>query len=275
MLLVADIGNTNITVGVFDGKTLVNIWNLSSDKNKTEDEYGIFLKNIIDIANLDMNELQKPLAKQSSASAFFTPAPHLKSAVIASVVLPLTEKFKIAIEKYLKIPVLVISHKTKNGIVLDVENPKEVGCDRIANSCAAYNLYKTPAIVVDFGTATNFDVITEDGKFAGGIISPGIKMSSEAFSHFTNLLPKLKIEDINSVVGKNTVENMLSGIIIGHAAMIDGLIQRIEEELGQSVTTISTGGYSSMINSHLKRPFDHINPFLTLEGLRIIYELNR
>ena len=254
MLLVADIGNTNITVGVFDKETLINTWNLSSDKNKTEDEYGIFLKNIIDIANLDNK---------------------LNAAVIASVVLPLTEKFKIAIEKYLKIPILVISHKTKNGIILDVENPREVGCDRIANTSAAYNLYKTHAVVVDFGTATNFDVITNDGKFIGGIISPGIKMSSEAFSQFTNLLPKLKIEDINFVIGKNTVENMLSGLITGHAAMIDGLIERIEEELGQPVITISTGGYSSMINRHLKRPFDHINPFLTLEGLRIIYELNQ
>jgi len=257
MLLVADIGNTNITVGVFDGEILLNTWNLSSNLNKTDDEYGIFLKNIINIANLDSK---------------------IKAAAIASVVLPLTEKFKIAVEKYLKVPVLVISHKTPSGIIIDVENPKEVGCDRIANSNAAYKLYKTPdfaTVVVDFGTATNFDIITSDGKFTGGIISPGIKMSSEAFSHFTNLLPKLKVEDINSVIGKNTVENMLSGIIIGHAAMIDGLIVRIEEQLKQSVTTISTGGYSAMINRHLKRPFDHINPFLTLEGLRIIYELNR
>lgn len=257
MLLVADIGNTNITVGVFDGEVLVNTWNLSSNINKTDDEYGIFLKNIINIANLDTR---------------------IKAATIASVVLPLTEKFKTAIEKYLKVPVLVISHKTPSGIILDVENPKEVGCDRIANTSAAYKLYKSndfAIVIVDFGTATNFDIVTSDGRFSGGIISPGIKMSSEAFSHFTNLLPKLKIEDINSVVGKNTVENMLSGIIIGHAAMIDGLIQRIEEELKQPVITISTGGYSAMINNHLKRPFDHINPFLTLEGLRIIYELNR
>ncbi len=252
MLLAIDIGNTNITAGVFEGQILIDTWNLSSDKNKTADEYGIFLKNIIDIANLN-----------------------LKAAVIASVVLPLTEKFKSAIEKYLKVPVLVISHKTKNGIMLDVKNQGEVGCDRIANASAAYNIYKTPAVVIDFGTATNFDVVTEDGKFIGGIISPGIKMSSEAFSHFTNLLPKLKIEDIDSVIGKNTVENMLSGIIIGHAAMIDGLIQRIEEYLDKSVTTISTGGYSSMINNHMKKPFNHINPSLTLEGLRIIYELNK
>lgn len=253
MLLAADIGNTNITVGVFDNKVLVNTWNLSSDKNKTEDEYGIFLKSIIEVAGLEKK---------------------LKAAVISSVVLPLTEKFKIAVDKYLKIPVLVISHKTNNGIILDVETPREVGCDRIANASAAYKLYKAPSVVVDFGTATNFDVITADGRFTGGIISPGIKMSSEAFSQFTNLLPKLKVEDIDSVIGKNTVENMLSGVIIGHAAMIDGLIERIENEIKQHVTTISTGGYSSMVNSHMKRPFDHINPFLTLEGLRIIYELN-
>lgn len=254
MILVADIGNTNITAGVFDEKTLVNTWNLSSDKNKTDDEYGIFLKNIIDIANLNEK---------------------LTTAVISSVVLPLTEKIKSAIEKYLKIPVLVISHKTNNGIILDVENPREVGCDRIANASAAYNFYKKSAVVVDFGTATNFDVITEDGKFIGGIISPGIRMSSEAFSHFTNLLPKLKVEDIDSVVGKNTVQNMLSGVIIGHAAMIDGLIERIEDQLGHPVITVATGGYSSMIAKHLKRPFDYINPYLSLEGLRVIYEINQ
>lgn len=254
MLLVADIGNTNISAGVFDEKTLINTWNLSSDKYKTEDEYGIFLKNIISAADLENK---------------------LTAAVISSVVLPLTEKFKIAVEKYLKIPVLVISHKTRNGIILDVENPKEVGCDRIANASAAYNLYKTPAVVIDFGTATNFDVVTSEGKFIGGIIAPGIRMSSEAFSHFTNLLPKLKIEAIDSVIGKNTVKNMLSGIIIGHAAMIEGLITRIEEELGQPVTTIAAGGYSSVIASHFKKPFDHINQYLSLEGLRIIYELNR
>lgn len=253
MLFVADIGNTNITAGVFDGGTLVQTWNLSSDKSKTDDEYGIFLKNIINISNMDNK---------------------LNAAVISSVVLPLTEKFKEAIEKYLKIPVLVISHKTINGIILDVDNPREVGCDRIANASAAYNIYKTAAVVVDFGTATNFDVVTKDGKFAGGIISPGIRMSSEAFSHFTNLLPKLKIEDITSVIGRNTVDNMLSGIITGHAAMIDGLIERIEEELGYSVITIATGGYSSMISAHLKRPFDYIHSHLSLEGLRIIHELN-
>ena len=254
MLFVADIGNTNISAGVFEEKLIVKTWNLSTDKNKTDDEYGIFLRNIINLSNMENK---------------------LTAAVISSVVMPLTEKFKTAVEKYLNIPVLVVSHKTNTGIILDVENPKEVGCDRIANACAAYCLYKTPAVVVDFGTATNFDVISGDGRFLGGAIAPGIKMSAESFSHFTNLLPKLKIENAGSVIGKNTVQNMLSGIIIGHAAMIDGLAERISLELKEPVTLIATGGFSSMISVHLKKPFDYINPNLTLEGLRIIYEFNQ
>lgn len=256
MILTADIGNSNISAGIFEGDLLIQKWNLSSDKYKTEDEYGIFLKNIINIA--ETPDIDKDL----------------KAAVISSVVLPLTEKFKTAIEKYLKIPVLVVSHKTLSGVILDVKIPKEVGCDRIANAAAAVRIYKLPSVVVDFGTATNFDVITEDARFIGGIISPGIRMSSEAFSKFTNLLPKLNVEDTDSVIGKNTVENMLSGIVIGHAAMIEGIIERIEEELGEVVTTIATGGYASVISKHLRRKFDFINPDLTLQGLKIIYDLN-
>ena len=254
MLLAADIGNTNITTGIYDGSNLICSWNFSTDINKTEDEYGINLLNLI---NLKIN-------------AF-----NIKSAVISSVVPALTEKFRASIEKYFNIPVFIITSKTRTGIILDVESPKEVGCDRIANACAAYNFYKTPAVVVDFGTATNFDVITEEGRFIGGIIAPGLKMSAKSFSSFTNLLPKLKIEEIDSVIGKNTIKNMLSGVVIGHASMIDGLIMRVEEELDTQLTTIATGGFSSVVTQHMKRPFDHFNKNLTLEGLRIIYELNK
>ncbi|HSA07136.1 MAG TPA: type III pantothenate kinase [Candidatus Gastranaerophilales bacterium] len=253
MLLVADIGNTNITLGIYQGSTLIETWNLASDKNKTEDEYGLNLLNLIN-------------HKIKGAS--------IDSAVISSVVPSLTEKFRTAVEKYLDSSVLVITSKTKTGIILDVENPKEVGCDRIANACAAYNLYKAPVVVVDFGTATNFDIVTFEGKFIGGIIAPGLKISAESFSSFTNLLPKLKLEEINSVIGKNTIKNMLSGVVVGHAAMIDGLIRRIEEEMQTSVTTIATGGFSSIVTKHMERPFDHFNKNLTLEGLRLIYELN-
>jgi len=254
MLLAADIGNTNITIGVYDESNLVDSWVLSCNKDKTEDEYGINLFNLI---NFKINSL------------------NIDSAVISSVVPSLTEKFRVGIEKYFNIPVLMVTSKTKTGIILDVESPKDVGRDRIANACAAYNLYETPAVVVDFGTATNFDIITPDGRFIGGIIAPGLKMSAESFSSFTNLLPKLKLEGIDSVIGKNTIKNMLSGVVVGHASMIDGMIARIEEELETSVITIATGGFSSIITEHMKRPFDHFNKNLTLEGLRIIYELNK
>ncbi|MDD3014181.1 MAG: type III pantothenate kinase [Candidatus Gastranaerophilales bacterium] len=254
MLLVADIGNTNITVGVFKGEILVYSWRLGSDKFKTEDEYGIVLNNLIKHRNLDEK---------------------IEAAVISSVVLPLTEKIQNAIEKYLEIPVLVLTSKVKSGITIDLEKPKEIGCDRIANACAAFKLYKTPAVVVDFGTATTFDIISNDARFLGGVIAPGIKIAAESLSKSTSLLPKLKIEASKSVIGKNTIDCMLSGIIRGHAAMIDGLILEIENELNSPVTTIATGGYSTIITECLKRPFDYLDEHLTLEGLRIIYNLSR
>jgi type III pantothenate kinase len=254
MLLCCDIGNTNISLALWENDKLLKSWNIFSDKNKTDDEYGIILTSLIN--------------KTFSGCK-------IEAGIISSVVLPLTEKFKQSIESYFEIPVLTVSYKTNTGITLDVENPKEVGPDRIANSYAAYMLYKTPAVVVDFGTATNFDIITSDARFIGGIIAPGIKMCAESFSSFTNLLPKLKIEDINLVIGKNTIQNMLSGVLIGHASMIDGLLDRIEESLGCKITTIATGGFSPEVTRHMKRPFDCFNKHLTLEGLRLIYELNR
>ncbi|EKE04574.1 MAG: hypothetical protein ACD_20C00047G0004 [uncultured bacterium] len=254
MLLVADIGNTSTTFGLYRDETLIDNWRLESSKNKSEDEYGVFLKNLI--AHKGYND-------------------QLEAAVISSVVLPLTEKFKLAIENYLNIPVLVLTHKTNTGIKIDGDDPEEAGGDRIANTCAAYNLYKSAAVVVDFGTATTFDVVTNDARFIGGVIAPGIGISAEALSSFTSLLPKINIVESKSVIGRNTVDNMLSGIVRGHAAMIDGLIVDIEKELGCPVVTIATGGYSKLISKYLKRPFDHVNPFLTLEGLRIIYNLNK
>lgn len=254
MLLVADIGNTSINVGVFKDEKLICNWKLASDKNRSEDEYGIVLSNLTRHRNFEGK---------------------FEAAVVSSVVLPLTERFKAAIEKYLEIPVLVISSKIDTGIKLDVEKPKEVGADRIANASAAYKFYKTPAVVVDFGTATTFDIVSNDGRFIGGIITPGIGISAESLSSFTSLLPKIKIAPPPSVIGKNTIDNMLSGLVRGHAAMIDGLIFSIEQELGSPVTVIATGGYSTILTDCLKRPFDELNANLTLEGLRLIYNINK
>ncbi len=253
MLLVADIGNTSTTLGLYKENKLVNSWKIASDKQKSEDEFGILLNNLLSHAGFINN---------------------LEAAAISSVVLPLTERFKKAIEKYLNVSVFVISAKNCTDIVLDVEKPKEVGADRIANAYAAHKIYKGPAIVVDFGTATTFDIIDQNGHFIGGIITPGIGISTEALSSFTSRLPKVKIEAPKSVVGKNTIDNMLSGLVRGHASMIEGLIMSIEEELGYKMKTIATGGYKQILTDCMKRPFDYLDPNLTLEGTKMLYELN-
>lgn len=254
MLLALDIGNTNITIGIFDGDKIVKSWRLATDITRTEDEYGIFIKNLLSTT------------EHSTAA---------NSAVISSVVVQLTEKIKIALEKYLGITPLIISHKIKTKITLKTDNPSQIGADRISNAAAAVELYPSPVIVVDFGTATSFDIVNSENEFIGGIITAGMKIQADALSAKTSKLPKLNIEECDYVIGKNTIEAMLSGIVRGHAAMIDGLISECEKELGQKATVVATGGYSSVIGKYLKRQFDDINPDLTLIGEKILYQLNR
>lgn len=254
MILVADIGNTSTTVGVFDGEKLIADFKLASDKKRSEDEYGIILSNFMQYLN-----------PQNSIN--------LDGAIISSVVLPLTERFKTAFEKYLKIDCIVVNHKIKTGVELAVDKPEEVGADRIVNAYAAAELYSSPAIVVDFGTATSFDVI-KNKKFVGGIIAAGMKIQADALANFTSKLPKVKIEAPTTTIATNTINSMLSGIVRGHARMIDGLLEDCEKELGQKAFIIATGGYSEIISKYLKRKFDVINPNLTLVGLRMLYDLN-
>ncbi len=254
MLLAADIGNTNITLGVFDGDKIVHSWRLSTEITRTEDEYGVFLKNLLRETNLDTK---------------------VKSAVISSVVVQLTERIETALKKYMGIDSLIISHKIATNVTLKTDNRSQIGADRIANACAASILYKSPAIVVDFGTATSFDIVNKDNEFIGGIITAGMKIQADALSSKTSKLPKLNIEAPEHAIGHNTIDAMLSGIVRGHAAMIDGLIEECEKELGYKTTIIATGGYSSVISKYLKRKFDYINPDLTLQGMKILYDLNR
>lgn len=253
MLLVIDIGNTNLTLGVFNNNELLYSWRLSTEITRTDDEYGIFIKNLLTEQNIQNK---------------------VTNAVISSVVVQLTEKIQTALKKYIGIESLVITHKLKTNIILNTHEPQQIGADRIANACAAASLYKTPAIVVDFGTATSFDIVNGQNEFIGGIITAGMKIQADALSSRTSKLPKLRIEAPKKAIGENTVEAMLSGIVIGHAAMIDGLISECEKELGEKATIIATGGYSSVISSYLNRKFDYINPDLTLIGAKIIYEMN-
>lgn len=254
MLFVLDIGNTSITAGIFDKEELVVSWRIASDVKRSEDEYGIIIKNLIKEAGLlDM----------------------VDSAVISSVVLPLTERIQIAVERYLNIESLIVNHKINTGIKIALKNPGEIGADRIVNGYAASYLYGSPVIVVDFGTATSFDIVNRDKEFIGGIIAAGMKIQADALSKFTSKLPKVKIEAPPTAIGSNTIDAMLSGLVRGHAAMIDGLIAQCEVELREKAIIVATGGYSSIISKYLNRQFDFVNPDLTLIGLRLLYKLNR
>ena len=254
MLLVVDIGNTNTTLGVFDGENLINTFSFSSDTKKTEDEYGIMLLSV-----LNHNHL----------------ADKIKGAMVSSVVPQLCEIFKNAIKKYLDIEPVSLSYKSKMPIKLALKNNKEIGADRIANASAVCYKYKLPAIVIDFGTATTFDIVDVDKSFIGGIIAPGLKIQAKALSQFTSKLPKLKIETPKSAIGVDTISAMLSGIVLGHGAMIEGMIKKCEAELGKKATVVVTGGYSPILFENMENVFNYIDKDLTLYGLKELYDLNK
>ena len=254
MLLVIDIGNTNTSLGIFKGDELINTFSLSSDIKKTADEYGISL-----LAILNHNNLVR----------------EIKGAIVSSVVPQLCETYKSAILKYLNIEALSLSYKSKLPVKLDLDNNKEIGADRIANAAAAAKKYKLPAIVIDFGTATTFDIIDKNSRFIGGIIAPGLKIQAKSLSQFTSKLPKLKIEAPKKAIGKDTISAMLSGIVLGHKCLIEGMVKKCEEELGEKATIIATGGFSSVLFENFDKVLNYIDKDLTLFGLRELYYLNK
>ena len=251
MLLTLDIGNTSTTIGLFDGDNLVETWSIASEKHRSEDEIGILLINLFKIHNYEDK---------------------VDSACLCSVVVCLTERYKNALKRYLGIEPFVVSNKTTNLLNYCVDYPEEVGADRIVNAFATYSIYKKTCIVVDMGTATSFDIVRGNGDFLGGIICAGMKIQAESLKKFTSKLPLIKIEAPQNAIGANTIDAMLSGIVRGHACMIDGLITECEKELGEKAVIIATGGYSDMVAEYMNRKFDSINPNITLEGLKIVYD---
>lgn len=250
MLLTADIGNTSITIGLFDSDALVEEFRMASDRDLSQGEYEVLLKTLCKPYNID-------------------------DCIIGSVVEELVEKFKSAVDNVFNINSIILTNKLNTGVAIAIDNPNEAGADRIANACAAFMLYERPCIVVDFGTATSFDIINRKGEFIGGVIAPGLNLQLNVLNKYTSKLPRIDVASSAKAIGANTADAILSGVIRGSACMIDGLVAQCEEELGEKATLVATGGYSGLISSYLKRPFDFINPTLTLEGLRFLYNIQR
>ena len=253
MLLAIDIGNTNIDLGIFDSDRLKVAWQVASELHCTADEYGILLLNLL--------ERQKLLHAEITGVS------------LCSVVPPLVHTFQEMCGTYLDISPLVVESGVKTGMRIRLDNPREVGPDRVVNAVAAQNLYGKPVIIIDLGTATTFDVVSQEGDYLGGAIAPGISIAGEALFTRTAMLPRIELIRPAQVIGRSTVSAMQSGIIFGYIGLIQGMIQRIEQELGSKAKVVATGGQAHSIAKEIPT-IDAINPDLTLIGLRLIYELN-
>lgn len=251
MLLVIDAGNTNTTLGVYKDQELLAHWRLSTNPSRTVDEYGIHARNLFELAQLDFKDIE--------------------AIAIASVVPPLNYTLRRMSEVYFHLSPLFIDHSTDTGLKILYQPPSDVGADRIVDAVAALHTYGAPCIVVDFGTATTFNAINSQGEYLGGVITPGIVVSSEALFSRTAKLPRVDITRPTTAIGSSTVAAMQSGLYFGYVGLVDGILERIIGELGSKPTIIATGGLASLIATGSKF-IEKVDDTLTLEGLRLIYD---
>lgn len=254
MLLCIDVGNTNMVMGLYDAENLVGNWRLETKKERTADEFGIFIKELLNFSHFKLDMIS--------------------NIVISNVVPTLTYTLREMCKKYFQIEPFCIDAAVKSPLKINLDQPKEIGADRIVNAVAVFAEYKTDCIIIDFGTATTFDVVTKEGGYEGGIICPGIKISSEALFHRASKLPRVEIIRPEHVIGKNTIECMQAGLFFGYVGMVDSLVERIQEETGKEFTVVATGGLAHVINKGSKT-IDHVDDLLTLKGLRFLWKYNQ
>jgi len=257
MLLVIDIGNTETTLGVFEGEELRATWHLATAIHRMADEYATLMLDLLHYKGMDASDI--------------------KGIALCSVVPPLTATFEQLSQRYFHISPLVVASGVKTGVRIRMDNPREVGADRIANAAAAHHLYRGPVIIVDLGTATTFDTISKDGDYLGGAIAPGIATAAEALFTQASMLPRIELARPKYAIGSNTIAAMQSGIIFGYIGLIEGVVARIQqelEEIEEKAKVVATGGYAELLAKETA-VIDIVNPDLTLIGLRLIYLMNQ
>ncbi len=254
MLLCVDIGNTNITIGLYRGEELVAHWRVSTDQQKMPDEYGILLISLMARQGLEPSEI--------------------RGVSVASVVPPVTDMILEMLDSYVGVEPLLVGAGIKTGVAVRYDNPYEVGADRVVNAAAAFRLYGGPACIVDFGTGTTFDALSATGDYLGGAIAPGVRVAAEALFLRTAKLPRIDLTRPRKAIGTNTADSMRSGILFGYVGLVEGMVARFRRELGPSMRVIGTGGLAKDIALETD-VIEVVDPWLTLKGLQIVYELNR